>query len=39
MAEGIRAVQYECGPIGIGVTSLAVRRRDIELAGSEPHTT
>lgn len=34
MAEGIRAVQYGCGPIGLGVTSLAARRKDIELVGA-----
>jgi len=34
MAEGIRAVQYGCGPIGLSVTSLAARRKDIELVGA-----
>ena len=34
MAEGIRAVQYGCGPIGLGVTSLAAHRKDIELVGA-----
>jgi len=34
MPDKIRAVQYGCGPIGLNVAALALRRNGIELAGA-----